>query len=116
MDEIIRLATFVYNSREEERAKEKRQQKKEEVSVLAAVLRDGFRGPRGRGRERARRDRWNQSERAVQSGVNDCYYCGEQGHWQQECPVRPRVVRNRGTGMRQSNTKEETRRFPVNPQ
>uniref|UniRef100_A0A8B9QMI9 CCHC-type domain-containing protein n=1 Tax=Apteryx owenii TaxID=8824 RepID=A0A8B9QMI9_APTOW len=103
MDKIVRLATFVYNDRDE-KVKEKRRQKKEDVSVLAAVL-------------RARGDRRNQGEHIVRLGVNDyCHSCGEQGHWKRECPVKPHVPRNRGDSMRQSSTGNDTRQFPASAQ
>lgn len=49
MEEIVHLAVFVYNNREEERAKNKKLQKKEQVSLLAAALCEGIGASQGRG-------------------------------------------------------------------
>lgn len=68
VEEVVCLATFVCSDGDEERVKAKRPQRKEEVSVFGAVLREGFGESGGRGRGRARGGGWNQSDREVRLG------------------------------------------------
>lgn len=88
LDEIVSIATFVFNGRDERLLKQKRKEQEQKACLLVAALNSnprlrgqGCRGFRGKGRGRNFRSSgpWGRGD--------CCNYCGQQGHWKLECPV-----------------------------
>ncbi|CAM5133904.1 unnamed protein product [Natator depressus] len=94
LQEVVRLATFVFNGRDEEKARKKRKQKKEEVSMLAAALQapSGNQHWQGRGEMRGRGHGWGTGGGGGWDRMREgnCNYCKQSGHWRRECPLIPR--------------------------
>ena len=114
LQKILSVATFVYNGRDQERQekmqkekdeerkrqerereterKRERQEKREDMAFLAAAITQSAQQNRwqnARGRGRGNRGRRRGFPPQI-GGEIVCYWCGDFGHMQRECPLRPR--------------------------
>lgn len=96
--EIVSIATRVFNAREEKKEKQKRKEKlndmREQVSLMAAMVTagQGGRGKQstrgnGRGRGRQMRGGMGRGNFMNMTGGNRCFACQQEGHLKRDCPL-----------------------------
>jgi len=105
LTKILSIATFVFDGRSEEqqkqeeeklKAEKKRERKEREISLFTAAIAQIY-SQRGRGqgfpgrgiRGRGQRGRSLPPPVSPYSNTPECFYCGNFGHLQRACPLRP---------------------------